>query len=60
MDRDPNPPELDPGLLQAVLADPVLLQAVDPKVLQAVLVSAAAVNIGTDQTEAQSFQVAEN
>ena len=32
---------LDPGLLQAVLADPILLQAVDPRVLQAVLVSAA-------------------
>ena len=57
MDLDPNPPELDPGLLQAVLADPVLLQAVDPKVLQAVLVSAAAVNIGADQSQAQSFQV---
>ena len=33
---------IDPALLQAVLADPVLLQAVDPLVLQAVLVSAAA------------------
>ena len=36
---------LDPALLQAVLADPVLLQAVDPRVLQAVLVSAAAANL---------------
>ena len=37
MDQDNT--ALDPGLLQAVLADPVLLQAVDPRVLQAVLVS---------------------
>ena len=37
MDQDNS--ALDPGLLQAVLADPVLLQAVDPRVLQAVLVS---------------------
>ena len=36
---------IDPALLQAVLADPVLLQAVDPRVLQAVLVSAAAANL---------------
>ena len=57
MDLDPNPPELDPGLLQAVLADPVLLQAVDPQVLQAVLVSAAAVNIGSEQSGDQNFQV---
>ena len=39
MDQDTS--ALDPGLLQAVLADPILLQAVDPRVLQAVLVSAA-------------------
>ena len=39
MDQDNS--ALDPGLLQAVLADPILLQAVDPRVLQAVLVSAA-------------------
>ena len=40
------------ALLQAVLADPVLLQAVDPRVLQAVLVSAAAVNIDMEQVAA--------
>ena len=40
-----------PGLLQAVLNDPVLLQAVDPQVLQAVLVSAAAVNVGQPEQE---------
>ena len=40
------------ALLQAVLADPVLLQAVDPRVLQAVLVSAAAVNIDMEQVVA--------
>ena len=28
-----GPTQLDPGLLQAVLADPVLLQAVDPQVI---------------------------
>ena len=39
MDQDNS--ALDPGLLQAVLADPVLLQAVDPRVLQAVLVSSS-------------------
>ena len=44
MAQEPDP-SLDPGLLQAVLADPVLLQAVDPKVLQAVLVTAAAANL---------------
>ena len=36
---------IDPALLQAVLADPVLLQAVDPHVLQAVLVQAATANL---------------
>ena len=39
---------LDPALLQAVLADPVLLQAVDPHVLQAVLVQAATANLQLD------------
>merc|ERR1711892_846173 len=37
--------DIDPALLQAVLSDPILLQAVDPLVLQAVLVSAAAANL---------------
>ena len=37
MDTDTSPPQLDPGLLQAVLADPVLLQAVDPRVLQEII-----------------------
>lgn len=37
--------DIDPALLQAVLSDPVLLQAVDPLVLQAVLVSAASANL---------------
>ena len=50
---DPGSPNLDPGLLQAVLADPVLLQAVDPNVLQAVLVSAAAINLETSNTDVQ-------
>ena len=47
------PPSLDPGLLQAVLADPVLLQAVDPAVLQAVLVTAAAANLVNTEGESQ-------
>ncbi len=38
---DAAPQALDPGLLEAVLADPNLLKAVNPQVLQAVLVSAA-------------------
>ena len=50
---DPGSPNLDPGLLQAVLADPVLLQAVDPNVLQAVLVSAAAINLETSNMDVQ-------
>ena len=45
---------LDPGLLQAVLADPVLLQAVDPAVLQAVLVTAAAANLVNTEGESQA------
>jgi len=57
------PPSLDPGLLQAVLADPVLLQAVDPAVLQAVLVTAAAANLvnteGESQSELEEFQQVE-
>ena len=47
-------PGLDPGLLQAVLADPVLLQAVDPQVLQAVLVTAAAANLVNTEGEIQA------
>ena len=52
MDQELDP-SLDPGLLQAVLADPVLLQAVDPKVLQAVLVTAAAANLVNTESESQ-------
>ena len=60
----PPEPDIDPALLQAVLSDPVLLQAVDPLVLQAVLVSAAAANLakpnlpsepGTTQYSQHSF-----
>ena len=47
MDQDNS--ALDPGLLQAVLADPVLLQAVDPRVLQAVLVSSCALAVKLSQ-----------
>ena len=39
--RAGNPETVDAQLLEAVLADPILLRAVDPQVLQAVLVSAA-------------------
>ena len=39
---------LDPALLQAVLADPILLKAVDPHVLQAVLVQAATANLALE------------
>ena len=53
---DSGPGQLDPGLLQAVLADPVLLQAVDPNVLQAVLVSAAAINLDQSNLEIQVRQ----
>ena len=53
MGEEPLDPSLDPGLLQAVLADPVLLQAVDPRVLQAVLVTAAAANLVNTEGEAQ-------
>ena len=44
IDED-NISSIDPALLQAVLADPILLQAVDPHVLQAVLVQAATANL---------------
>ena len=47
-DEDPDLTSLDPALLQAVLADPVLLRAVDPHVLQAVLVQAATANLQLD------------
>ena len=47
MDQDNS--ALDPGLLQAVLADPVLLQAVDPRVLQAVLVSSCELAVRLSQ-----------
>ena len=47
MDQDNS--ALDPGLLQAVLADPVLLQAVDPRVLQAVLVSSSELAVRLSQ-----------
>ena len=47
-DDDPDLASLDPALLQAVLADPVLLRAVDPHVLQAVLVQAATANLQLD------------
>ena len=53
MDEEILDPSLDPGLLQAVLADPVLLQAVDPRVLQAVLVTAAAANLVNTEGETQ-------
>ena len=39
--REGNAETVDAELLEAVLADPILLSAVDPQVLQAVLVSAA-------------------
>ena len=45
---------IDPDLLQAVLADPVLLQAVDHLVLQSVLVSAAASSLATTNGQKQS------
>ena len=45
MDKEANEPELNPALLGAILSDPVLLQAVDPRVLQEVLVHAAAANL---------------
>jgi hypothetical protein len=46
--------KIDPELLQAVLADPVLLQAVDHLVLQSVLVSAAASNLATKNGQKQA------
>ena len=42
---DPGGPQIDAALLRQVLEDPVLLQAVDPQVLQMVLVQAAAANL---------------
>merc|ERR1719471_1793865 len=45
MDKEAKEPELNPALLGAILSDPVLLQAVDPRVLQEVLVHAAAANL---------------
>ena len=59
MDEEILDPTLDPGLLQAVLADPVLLQAVDPRVLQAVLVTAAAANLVNTEGETQLGEEAE-
>ena len=50
------PPSIDPALLQAVLADPVLLQAVDPHVLQAVLVQAATANLELELDTARTSQ----
>lgn len=44
---DPGPPQIDAALLRQVLEDPVLLQAVDPNVLQMVLVQAATANLLT-------------
>ena len=41
------PPQIDAALLRQVLEDPVLLQAVDPNVLQMVLVQAATANLLT-------------
>ena len=45
---------IDPSILQAVLTDPALLRAVDPLVLQAVLVSAAASNLAIPNTRKHS------
>ena len=59
MDEEILDPSLDPGLLQAVLADPVLLQAVDPRVLQAVLVTAAAANLVNTEGETQVGELGE-
>ena len=44
---DQGPPQIDAALLRQVLEDPVLLQAVDPNVLQMVLVQAATANLLT-------------
>ena len=44
---DPGTPQIDAALLRQVLEDPVLLQAVDPNVLQMVLVQAATANLLT-------------
>ena len=44
---DPGGPQIDAALLRQVLEDPVLLQAVDPNVLQMVLVQAATANLLT-------------
>ena len=49
-DRIDEDSDLNPALLQAILSDPVLLQAVDPQVLQVVLVNAAAANLVIDNT----------
>ena len=59
MGEEAGDPSLDPGLLQAVLADPVLLQAVDPRVLQAVLVTAAAANLVNTEGDTQLGELAE-
>ena len=44
---DPGLPEIDAALLRQVLEDPALLAAVDPQVLQRVLVQAATANLLT-------------
>ena len=49
---------IDPALLQAVLADPILLQAVDPHVLQAVLVQAATANLQLELDTARQSSTA--
>ena len=49
-DRIDEDSDLNPALLQAILSDPVLLQAVDPQVLQVVLVNAAAANLVIEDT----------
>jgi len=49
MDAAAHLGRIDPSLLQAVLEDPILLRAVDPRVLQAVLVSAAEANLALEE-----------